>query len=201
MTSTSDLSTPLLGNLTQHECDEREAEYDEEEGCLTCFVYDDNVELEDWKYDSIEEDMLFFAFALHALLFVQFGMAFSTFPVEATTGLSWSVVNYSIILYVITTTVYRQVAKDWKPTCSAVILLPEILIDGMLFLILFNKVVAAFWFLLVSILCLAFLVVTSSIGVLITEYVTDESESDDNLQQPQDELDVSYFKGGRIRTM
>jgi hypothetical protein len=109
-------------------------------------------------------------------------MAFSTFPVEATTGLSWSLVNYNIILYAIT-------------TCCAVILLPEIVIDIML-------VVAAFLFLLVSILCLAFLVVANSIRILIvTKYDTDESEGDDDLQQSQDELDVSYFKGGRIRTM
>ena len=198
MTSTNDLSTSLLGNIPQHECEE----YDEEEGCLTCFEYDDNVELEDSKFGSIEEDMVFFMFALHTLLFVQFGMAFSTFPVEATTGLSWSVVNYSIILYVITTTVYRQVAKDWKLAYSAVVLLPEILIDVMLVLILFNKVVTAFLFLLFSVLCLTFLVVVNSTRVLIvTKYDTDESEGDDDLQQPQDELDVSYFNGGRIRSM
>jgi hypothetical protein len=196
MTSTNDLSVSLLGNIPQHECDERDEEYDEEEGCLTCFESDDS------KSDSIEEDIFFFTFALHALLFLQFGMAFSTFPVEATTGLSWSVVNYSIILFVITTTVYRQVAKDWKPTYSAVVLLPEILIDVMLLLILLNKVVTAFLFLLFSLLCLTFLVVANSIRVLkVRKSDTDESEGDDDLQQPQDELDVSYFNGGRIRTM
>jgi hypothetical protein len=196
MTSTNDLSASLLGNIPQHECDEHNAEYDEEEGCLTCFICDDNVELRDWKSDS-----MFFTFALHVLLFVQFGMAFSTFPVEAMTGLSWSAVNYIIILYAITTIIYRQAAKDCKSTCSTVILLPEICIDIMLVLVLFNKVVIALLFLQFSMLCLALLVVAKSIWVLmVTKYDTDESESDDDLQ-PQDDLDVSYFKGGRIRTM
>jgi hypothetical protein len=200
MTSSNDLATSLLGNIPQHECDDRNAEFHEEEGCTTCCVDDDNLKLEDSKSGSIEEDMLFFSFALHALLFVQFSMAFSTFPIEATTGLSWSVVKYCIILHVITTTIYRQAAKDCKSTCSAIILLPEIFIDIMLVLVLLNKAVTAFLFLLVSMLCLTFLVVANSIRVLIVT-VIDESECDNDLQQPEDELDVSYFIGGRVRTM
>jgi hypothetical protein len=198
MTSTSGLATSLLGNIPHPECDEHNAEYDEEEGCMTCCVDDDN--LIDSNSGSFEEDMIFISLALHVLLFLQFGLAFSTFPIEAATGLSWSVVNYSIILYVITSTIYRQAAKDCKSTCSAVILLPEIFIDIMLLLVLFNKVVVAYLFLLGSMLCLAFLVLANSIRVLIVT-VTDESECDDYLQQPQDELDVGYFKGGRVRTM
>jgi hypothetical protein len=204
MTSTNDLSAPLLGNLTQHECDERDAEYDDKDGCISCSLkigHDDTEESEDSQSSSNDEETCFLsAFTLHVFLFVQFGMAFSTSPVEATTGLSWSVVNYSIILYAIISAIYRQAIKDCKPTCSTVVLLPEILIDIMLLLVLFNKVVAAFLVLLVSILCLAFLVVASGIRVLgLTKYVTGESECDDDLQQPQDELDYEPCKLSKAR--
>jgi hypothetical protein len=207
MISTNDISTPLLGNLPQHEYDERDSEYDEEEGCILRSIkiaYDDTEESEDdLQSSSHDEESFFLSFALHVLLFAQFGMTFSASSIEAITGLSWSVVNYSIILYVITTTIYRQAAKDCKLTCSAVVLiLPEILMNIMVVLVLFQKVVAAFLVLWVSTLCLAFLVMASSIRVLVvTKSVTDESECDDDLQQPQDELDVSYFKGGRVRSM
>jgi hypothetical protein len=207
MTSTNDLSTPLLDNLPQHEYDECDSEYDEEEGCILRSLkisYDDTEESkDDWQSSCHAEESYFLSFALHALLFAQFGMTFSTSSIEATTGLSWSVVNYSIILYVITTTIYRQAVKDCKLTCSAVVLLlPEILMMIMLVLILFKNVVAAFLVLWVSTLCLAFLVMASSIWFLVvTKSVTNESECDDDLQQLQDEQDVSYFKGGRVRSM
>jgi hypothetical protein len=201
MTSTYDLATSLLVNIPLHECDQRNAEYGEEEGCMICCVDDDNnAKSKDSKNGSIEEDTFFFTFALHVLLFVQFGLAFYRFPIGTTTGLRWSVVNYSIFLYVITTSIYRHAAKNCKSACSAFILLPEIFIDIMLLLVLFNKVVAAFLFLLVSMLCLAFLVVAYSIQVLI-DTLRDESECDDDLQQFQDELDVGYFKGDSVRTM
>jgi hypothetical protein len=117
------------------------------------------------------------------------------------TGLSWSVVKW-IILFVTIAAIYRQTIKDCKPTCSAVVHSPEILLNIMLGLVLSDKIDVALLVLLVSILCLAVLLVASSIRVLVVaEPVTDESECNDDLQQPQDELDVSYFKGCRVRTM
>jgi hypothetical protein len=60
------------------------------------------------------------------------GVAFLTSHVVVTTVLSCSVVNCSIFLFVITAAIYRQAIKDFKPTCFAVILLPDILLNTML---------------------------------------------------------------------
>jgi hypothetical protein len=108
MTSIND---PLLGNLSQHE---RDADYDEEEeGCMPCspkIVYDNEEdESEDCKSSCDGEQSqssgwlanFVISVALLALLFLQFGMAFScASQVDAsTTGLRWSVANYSIVTF------------------------------------------------------------------------------------------------------
>jgi hypothetical protein len=106
--------------------------------------------------------------ALPALLFLQFGISFYyLLPVDATTGLSWRVVNCSIIFFVLSAHLFRQSARDCNLTNSAVLLLPEILMDIILGLVLFDKVVVALLFMLVSILALAVFVVLSSVRALI----------------------------------
>jgi hypothetical protein len=108
-----------LGKLSQHE---RDADYDEEEGCLPCspkIVYDnEEEESEDCKSSGDDEQSqssgwlanFVISVALPALLFLQFGMAFSSASqVDAsTTGLRWSVVNYSIVLFASTAVLYHQ---------------------------------------------------------------------------------------------
>jgi hypothetical protein len=172
MTFTNDLSTPLLGNLPRHELelehererDEQYAEYDEE-GCMRgskSIVHDSSQEESEneqssdeyqtnWWFDNCSLVSIF----VSGLLSLQFGMAFKTSPVEATTGLRWSVVNYCIVLYVIVAAFYRQSVIDCDISCPSTLLLPVILIDNMLFLVLFDEVVAAFLLLLGSMLCLA----------------------------------------------
>jgi hypothetical protein len=124
--------------------------------CSLKILYEE--EIEDSPSRSI-----FLLFVLHALLFDYFGMAFYSSPVEVTTGLRWSIVNFSIIIFVIISAIYRQAMKDCKSTCSAVVLLPEILHITILSPMLFDDVVVAFIFMLISILRLAVLAAVSSI--------------------------------------
>jgi hypothetical protein len=104
---------------------------------------------------------------LPALLFLSFGEALYTSSVDANTGLRWSMVNYSIVIFVVIAALYRQAVQDCKITYLVAILLPEILIVIVLYLVLFGEVVPAFFLLLSSTLCLAVFVVASNIGVLV----------------------------------
>jgi hypothetical protein len=177
MTSTSDLSTPLLGN-------EQDSGYDEE-CCMrspASIVYDDSEEDED---DEQSRPAFLFDnyaawFVLPFLLFMQFGMAFYMTNVEATTGLRWSVVNYSITLFVIVSILYRQAVKDCKISFCAVHLLPEILMDIILGLVLFDKVVPAFLFMLSGMLWLSVIGVMCNIRVLVGMTTFSNSDSVSN---------------------
>jgi hypothetical protein len=102
---------------------------------------------------------------LPALLFLSFGEAFYMSSVDADTGLRWSVVNFSIVMFAVIATLYRQALYECKITCPVALLLPEILVDIVLGLVLCGHVVPAFWLLLSSIVCI--FVVASSIGVLV----------------------------------
>jgi hypothetical protein len=104
---------------------------------------------------------------LPALLFLSFGEAFYLTSVDADTGLRWSVVNYTIVMFVVIATLYHQALHKCKITCPVALLLPEILMDIVLGLVLCSQVVPAFWLLLSSIVCLAVIAVASSICVLV----------------------------------
>jgi hypothetical protein len=107
---------------------------------------------------------------LPALLFFSFGEALNTSSVDANTGLRWSMVNYSIVIFVVIAALYRQAVQDCKITYLVAILLPEILIVIVLDLVLFGMVVPAFFLLLSSILYLAAFVVASGLGVLVKAF-------------------------------
>jgi hypothetical protein len=104
---------------------------------------------------------------LPALLFLSFGEAFYTTSVDAGTGLRWSAVNCTIVMFVVIATLYRQALHECKITCPVALLLPEILMDIVLSLVLCSQVVPAFWLLLSSIVCLGVFAVASSICVLV----------------------------------
>jgi hypothetical protein len=165
--TTNELSTPLLSNLRQHE---RDADAYDEEGSMPCSLKlvvaaaDDDEESND---DSTQYDWWFDICVLPALLFLQFGMAFSMCPVGADNGLGWSLVNYSIVMFGIIGTIYRQAVKDSNLNCSVVPLVPEILVVIVMCLVVFGKVLFAFLVLQCGMLCLALFVVASNIQVLV----------------------------------
>jgi hypothetical protein len=162
LSSTNDLSAHLLGSHQAEEDDEHHpGDHDEEEGFIPCFLknlYDE--ELEDFQSSSENKASYFLSFVLHVLLIDYFVIS---------TGLHWSLVNFSIILFVAISIIYRQAIKVCKPTYSAVILLPEILQVVILSPMLFDNIDAAFCFLLISILFLTVSVAVISIrGYVIT---------------------------------
>jgi hypothetical protein len=188
----NELSTPLIGNRPQHESDEEQG--------LPCSslmlatVYEDDDD-ESCRQKAAEDDSQWFnnfvvLIVLPALLFIQFGMAFTDTRVQGTTGLQWSVVNSNIIMFVITAALYRQAVQDFQMTCSiALLLLPEILMDAVLGLVLCGQVLPAFLLLLCSMLCLACFVVANSIRVLVVEKLCDEESVPDELH---DEFGVGF---------
>lgn len=102
---------------------------------------------------------------LPTLLFSQFGMAFMMHD-ESTATLSWTIVNLSIILWVVTTWLFRHACNDSKIKTIFILLMPEILMDVVLGLVLFNRVALGFMVLLVSMLCLSSFVVVSTAAFL-----------------------------------
>jgi hypothetical protein len=156
ISSTNDLSMHLLGNRQHEEDDEHAPDSDEEEGCMPCSLKIlSEEELEDSQSSSDNGHSIFLLLVLHFLLFEAFGVALYACPV-------WSKINCNIILFVIITSIYKKAIKDCKPSCSAVLFLPELLQIVILSLMIFDKVVAAFLLLIISNLCLVVLMAASS---------------------------------------
>jgi hypothetical protein len=197
------LSTPLLGNLPEHE--RAAANYDEqdhEEGCLPCplQIVVGNEELDEVSGDDNSQSSWWNGncvawVVLCGLLSVQFVAVFCMPAAETTTttGPRWSVVNYGIMLFVAMAVVYHKTVKDHKLACWVVVLAPEILTSIILGLVILDHLVAAFFAMLGSILCLVILVEAISIRGMSA---TSSSAEEDECKQLQDKLDVSLFKGG-----
>jgi hypothetical protein len=178
-------STPLIGNRPQHERDEEQG-YRYSMPCSSlmpaAMVYDDDEEsCQKATEDDSQRFNNFSVFVIiPALLFLQFGMAFSDNPVQGTTGL---VVNSNIVMFVITAALYRQAVQEFQMTCSvALLLLPEIIMNGILGLVLCGQVVPAFLLLISSVHCLAIFVVANSIRVLVAEKECDEESIHEELE-------------------
>ena len=133
---------------------------DDEEAC-GCAVL---CEAQDHEFSWTE--ILILWIILPLLLFVQFGLAFYSDP-EGCLGLRWSIVSLSIVLYTITAWLYRQACRDCQLSQSLVLLLPEVCMDVVLGLILFDRIVPAFFVLLFGMLFLALFVVVSSVRILL----------------------------------
>jgi hypothetical protein len=142
----NELSTPLLGNLLPHHENDEEQGYIPSPSLTLAVVYDD----EEASCQRAAEDEsqwwghFVSTIALPTLLFYQFGVAFSMTPVQGTTGLQWSLVSFTIVVFVINAALYRRTLQDCQITCSVAFFLPEILMDTVLGLVLYGQVVPAF---------------------------------------------------------
>jgi hypothetical protein len=168
------LSTPLLGKrLLQQE------NHKELQGCIpSCssrtlaIVYVDEEEESCQKAAEDESqrtnNLGVVSVVLPALLFMQFGMVFSMNPVQATTtGLKWSLTNYTIVMFIVNAAFYRQTIQDFQLTCLVARLLPEIIIGTVLGLVFCDQVVPAFFLLLSSMLCMGVIVSVHCIYYLV----------------------------------
>jgi len=83
---------------------------------------------------------------LPCLLFVQFGVAYLT---ESPPQIHWMVVNVGIISFIATTIIFRRAFSEPE---SLVALIPEVLIDVILGLILFEKTENAAYLMFLSVI-------------------------------------------------
>jgi hypothetical protein len=188
------ISTPLLGNCLQHESHG-------EQGNIPCpsltpvIIYDDEEEscqkaAEDESQWTNNRGVV--SVVLPALVFLQFGMAFSMMPVEANTGLQWFVVNFSIVMFVIAAALYRQTLQDSQLTYLVPLLLPEILMDTVMGLVLCGQVVPAFLVLMGSMLCMTAFVSVRCIYYLVFINSEASPEKDCDEESLHDEFGVGF---------
>jgi hypothetical protein len=152
ISSTSDLSTRLLCDH-QAEGDGNVLDYDEEEGCVPC-----SLKLESQSSSDRNKHIYILLFVLvlfYLVLFETFGVAFHASPFRLLKA------TCNTIIFVIVAYLYKQAMKDYKPTCSILVLLPEVLQIVILSVITFGNVDAAFLLLSISNFCLAVLAVVA----------------------------------------
>jgi hypothetical protein len=140
-------------------------------GCtLTCTVNSTDDDDEDNSQESIRRclvDHWIILLVLPTLLVIQFGLAFSAIKEEQdnnnkTTGvmiqnqfihIDWTTVNYTIVLFMIASYLFRRAITTSNCTWILIHLLPEIFMDIILGLVLFRYIVTAF-LVMVSATCL-----------------------------------------------
>lgn len=159
---TAELKQPLLDledvaiERTQHHRPKNELDVEHHVSSVAVQVEE---ELEEDR-SACSEDFIMWVI-LPTLLFSQFGMAFLMHD-DRTATMSWTIVNLSIVLFVITAWLYRHACHDANIKTIALLLLPEILMDVVLGLVLFDRVALGFMVLLISMLCLSSFVVVST---------------------------------------
>lgn len=89
------------------------------------------------------------ALMLHALLLVDFGIFFYRED-PSVENLEWKLVSFSIVLYMITTHLYRACLSDFGVSNDFALLLPEITIVASMCVALFQHVIAAFLLLVLA---------------------------------------------------
>jgi hypothetical protein len=164
ISSTNDLSTPLLSNHQRKEDDAKDLKCDEEEGYMPrCLQTKYGEELQDSQSSSDQNEQscyrcsLLLFVLLHFLILKTFGVALYTSPIWL-----WLNCNIDLILFVIVAYLYKQVIKDCKPTCSAVVLLPELLQIIILSVMMFDKFEVALLLMSIGSLCLSLLTAVAS---------------------------------------
>jgi hypothetical protein len=148
--TTAAMRTPLMADLeagaapevelpSRASPDVTDTEEDDEE------PFGDPANLACWSEEGVLR--LFF----QILLLLQFGMAFRIHD-ETTMYLSWTTVNLSIAVFTATAWLYRQTCADANLQSLLLLVLPEILMDGVLVLVLVKQVLLGYILLLASIL-------------------------------------------------
>jgi hypothetical protein len=144
---------------------------------------------------------------LPLLLFVQFGIAFRldqqqaalspdaasnsiTTHYYAIHSLEWSTVNYSIVLFVLSSYLFRRTLQETCKcdkmssessllTSTIGFLLPEIIMDLLLALVLFGQVAPAFLTMVVCTMGLSLYVVVQSFQTLVCQQDEDDAEEEE----------------------
>ena len=174
------LHEPLLG--TEQANDELDEEFS--------LHFEDDEEFQDDGFSM--SDVIMGWVILPALLFVQFHLAFRGNSYDTDSLSPWSV-YLSIGLFVVASCLFRHTYAENKVKYTFFMVLPEIIMDLVLFLILRGRVEMAYLTLLYSMFCLAFYVCMSCVRTI---YCGSFGEPD---KEDRDELEDS-FSGGLLRT-
>lgn len=113
----------------------------------------------DDKRQSFCEHIL--AVMLHILLLVDFGIFFYRED-PSVEDLDWKIVSFSIVLYLITTLLYRACLSDSNVSNDIALLLPEMAIVASMCIAFFQHVIAAFLLLVVVKFVMALCVIVIS---------------------------------------
>jgi hypothetical protein len=167
----NELSNPLLGSEHQEEHDVEIA--------VPLQVEDDDDEL---RVLPTRYDLFVLWLVLPTLLFLQFGIAFWFHDGVSTTThhLYWYTVNWSIVLFVVASYLFRRTLQDHRHERNIAVdtllfLLPEIIMDVLLGMVLFGLVEVAFLTMVASTVGLSLYVVVQSL------YTLSENTQDDDL--------------------
>jgi hypothetical protein len=166
------LQAPLLGVKPD------ELDQEHHHRAAVVLANDDDVvdyDEEEEEHDSYCYDVFIIWVALPVLLFIQFGVAFLAQD-ETTRNLSWPVVNVSIVLFALTVWLYRESCIDSKITSCLLVLLPEIILNTVLILVLFNKTPVAFYLLLLGMELLSVLAIIATVRFLYCSRLQLEEE-------------------------
>lgn len=158
-----DLHEPLLGTEPSEVEYEEEGDSEEESSFSWC-------------------DIIMAWIILPTLLFIQFYLAFRADSYD-TQSLSQPSVYSSILLFVITSCLFRHTCADQKIKSTVILVLPEIVMDVVLLLILVSKTEEAYLTLLLSMFLLSLYVCISCVKALCYN------------NRKEDELDQSFSRG------
>jgi len=113
------------------------------------------------------------------LLFLQFGMTYMLIDgKDMSLDHYWPVASTSIVLFVISSWLYRHACRDLEITNAVAILLPEVLTDIILILCFLDKVLSAVVLMLGSTICLVLFAVISRALRMLSAVSSNASDED-----------------------
>lgn len=161
--------------------DQTEISYDDDDESVacTCTIQIGSEEEEDEDEATVtcrDTTILLLLFPL--LLMAQFGLIFSNPMLDSSLGVSWSTVNYVIVLFAITSWLYRHTLADLKVSNLLLLVMPEIFLNVVLGLVLWGNAAMGFTGLLSCLFVFGLFVTLSSLRILICSAVYGEADEE-----------------------
>lgn len=182
-TNMDDSSVSIYSVTSTNDDDEDDADSACETRCtMTCTLHGDDDQDDDNDNDhSCFYEHLIILFVLPILLFLQFWMALSVSEHHneaETSQLDWGTVSYSIILFMISSFLYRKSINILKIDSIAIQLVPEICMDVVLALVSFHHVIYGFLFMIFATFAMALFSAISSCRLFVSYNSCDENIDD-----------------------
>ena len=175
------LIEPLL------DLDDTEVSYDDADDDIACSCTiqigsdldddEDDEEVDETTVTCRDTTILLLLFPL--LLMAQFGMVFANPVADASLTVAWSTVNYVIVMFAVTSWLYRHTLADLQVSNIFLLVVPEVLLNVILGLVLWDNAAVGFLGLLVSLFALGLFVAISSLRILISSGCEEETKADE----------------------